>query len=170
MWTEDGDEAGRVTLKRMTREMYHALYRGFQRDPDTFMDMRLFEPFVYDPEWVERIIAKQESRGNVVFAILRGGAVVGEIMLKDIDRGTRVCALSVHLQNDAVKNRGIGTRAERLALHYAFGELGMETVLADAARKNARSQRVLEKVGFRRMGEDDTFVYYRCDRGGKTQE
>ena len=161
---EDGREAGSVTLRPMTRELCHALYREYERDPDTFMDMSLFEPFVYEPEWVERYIAKQERQGSVVFAIMLGGKVVGEVKLKRIDRERQVCAMGIHLQNDRAKNRGIGTRAERLALQYAFEVLGMEAVEADAVHKNKRSQHVMEKVGFRPVGEDEVFRYYRIDR------
>ena len=72
--------------------------------------------------------------------------------------------MGIHLQNDAVKGKGYGTQAERLILRYAFEELGMVAVNADAAQKNARSQHVLEKVGFKYVREDDTFRYYRCDK------
>lgn len=66
--------------------------------------------------------------------------------------------------NDSVKNKGYGSAAERLALAYAFENLGMESVLADSVLKNTRSQHVLEKVGFVLIGVDDTFKYYRCDK------
>ena len=72
--------------------------------------------------------------------------------------------LSIHLQNDRVKNLGYGTRAERLAVEYAFDRLGLKAVLADALIGNTRSQHVLEKAGFDRIGEDAGFRYYRIDR------
>ena len=71
--------------------------------------------------------------------------------------------MGIHLQNDAVKEKGYGTQAERLILQYAFEELGMVTINADAAVKNTRSQHVLEKVGFCYTHEDETFKYYRCE-------
>ena len=55
-----------------------------------------------------------------------------------------------------------------LALQYAFHEMKMETVYADAIKKNQRSWHVLEKVGFRMIYKDDRFVYYRCDRDNWT--
>jgi len=51
-----------------------------------------------------------------------------------------------------------------LALIHAFDDLGMNTVYADAIRKNTRSQHVLKKVGFTQTHQDDTFYYYRCDK------
>lgn len=161
---DDRIEAGQIALLPMTRELYHTMYRHFENDPDIFMDMSLFKPFAYDPEWVERYIDKQERQRNVVFAIMCEGKVAGEVKLKNIDRERRVCRLGIHLQNDGAKNRGIGTRAEKLAVQYAFDELDMDAVEADAVLKNARSQHVLEKVGFRPVGQDETYKYYRIDR------
>ena len=56
-----------------------------------------------------------------------------------------------------------------LMLKYAFNELGMKTVFADAIIKNTRSQHVLKKVGFLETHKDDTFIYYRCDRDNWNQ-
>ena len=68
------------------------------------------------------------------------------------------------MQNNAYKGRGYGTRAERLALEYAFETLDMSAVNADVVAKNTRSQHVLEKVGFRFLKEENGFQYYRCKR------
>ena len=89
---------------------------------------------------------------------------MGELQLKHLDPENRTCTLSIHLQNDAVKSRGYGTAAEKLALEYAFVTLGLEAVYADAAAGNLRSQHVLEKAGFVFLQEDDGFRYYRCSR------
>ena len=40
----------------------------------------------------------------------------------------------------------------------------MAAVNADAVLKNVRSQHVLEKVGFRLVGEDGMFRYYRIEQ------
>ncbi len=51
-----------------------------------------------------------------------------------------------------------------MAVKTAFDEFGMAAINADTIRKNTRSQHVLEKVGFRFVGEDETFKYYRIER------
>ena len=68
------------------------------------------------------------------------------------------------MQNDTVKGKGYGTQAERLAVKFAFEEMGMVAVNADTIMKNLRSQHVLEKVGFRLIGDDGMFKYYRIER------
>ena len=79
------------------------------------------------------------------------------------------------MQNDAMKGKGYGTQAGRLAVKAAFDELGMAAVNADTIKKNTRSQYVLEKVGFRFVREDEASKYYhieqytpicRTDKGG----
>ena len=153
-----------LSMIPMTRERCHEFYREFERDPATFMDMSLFEPFVYDPEWVDRYFDRQQDPGRVLFAVMKGGQPVGEVKLWDIDREKRECNLGIHMRNDSVKGKGYGTWAEQLALKYAFDMLGMEAVNADAVLKNTRSQHVLEKAGFRLIRRDETYKYYRCER------
>ena len=64
------------------------------------------------------------------------------------------------MKNDSVKNKGYGTKAVLLALKYAFEELLMENVYADALIKNNRSRHVLTKAGFQEIKTDDKYCYY----------
>ena len=92
------------------------------------------------------------------------GKPVGEIALKHMDEKIKQGELSIHLQNDTVKNKGYGTQAERLILEYAFQTLGMNAVIAGSVLKNTRSRHTLEKVGFQETERDETFVYYRISQ------
>lgn len=153
-----------VALCEMTRERLHAFYRAYENDPALFMDMDRFEPFVYRPEWVNARFDAHRQQGRKMFAVMLGEWVIGELELKQIDREARTCVLGIALQNDAVKEKGYGTEAERQALCYAFDVLDMQTVYADAVHRNVRSQHVLEKVGFRFVREDGAFRYYECTK------
>lgn len=144
----------------MTRQMCHDFYKEFQNDPA----IGHYYEYIYTPEIADRYFERNTVADRKLFAILVENKIVGECKLKDIDYGKRECSLGIHLQNDAVKGKGYGTQAERLILQYAFEELGMVAVNADAVLKNTRSQHVLEKAGFRYTHEDDTFKYYRCER------
>ena len=137
-----------IQLKAMTRELCHELYKHWTNDASIYMDMHL----------------KGQDASRRLFAIMLGDKVIGELQLKQIDHDKKECSLSIHMQNDAVKGKGYGTQAERLAVKTAFDEFGMAAVNADTIRKNTRSQHVLEKVGFRFVGEDETFKYYRIER------
>lgn len=155
---------GEISLRPMTRELCHELFRNWENDPDICMDMALFKPYRYDEAAVNRYFDAKQSTSRVLLAIMKGNAPIGEIQLKQIDHARRECTLSIHMQNDACKGRGYGTCAERLALQYAFETLGMTAVNADVIVKNKRSQHVLEKVGFRFVKEENGFRFYRYER------
>lgn len=150
-----------LTLKPMTRQQMHDMYRDFTFDPDIFMDMSLMREYRYDPAKVDALYHKRAAEeDSLLFAILLGDEILGEVGLRHIDREKGQCELSIHMKNDSVKNRGYGTEAEKQAVEYAFTVLGMEKVVADSVLKNVRSQHVLEKVGFRFVCEKDIFRYY----------
>lgn len=146
----------------------HEMYRAFTLDPDIFADMELYEKnrdLAYDPAKVDALFDRREAEeGSVAFAVMLGGAVIGEVGLRHFSPETKECELSIHMQNDAVKNRGYGTRAEQLAVDYAFDVLGAERVVADSIIKNVRSRHVLEKLGFKYLGEEDGFKLYALER------
>lgn len=152
-----------ITLAPMTRELFHALYRGFENDPDIYMNMQYYTQYVYNQEKVDERFDSLQTPERVVFAVMLDGAPIGEVQLKRINRERNDCTLSIHLQNDAVKNRGFGTQAEKQAVRYAFDVLKLDAVNADAVLKNTRSQHVLEKAGFMFTREDEMFRYYRIE-------
>ena len=143
----------------MTRQMCHDFYKDFQNDPA----IGHYYEFSYSPEWVDNYFDRNCVPDRKLFAIIVDGCIIGECKLKDLDLVKRECSMGIHLQNDLVKGKGYGTQAERVFLSYAFDELGMLAVNADVAKGNARSQYVLQKVGFRYIGEDAHFLYYRAD-------
>ena len=153
-----------IELKKMTRELCHELYKGWSNDASIYMDMSLFKPYSYNKASIDRYFDSKHEPSRIIFAIMLDGKPIGELQLKQIDLEKAECTLSIHMQNDAVKDKGYGTQAERLAVKYAFDELGMVAVNADTIMKNTRSQHVLEKVGFHLIGEDGTFKYYRIER------
>ena len=157
-----------VRLEPMIRELFHELWMGFEYDPDLFMDMELYEKcrsYRYDAEKVDAHFDKRTAAADsLTFAVMLGVYVIGEVVLKHIDREEKHCELGIHLISDAFKNKGYGTKAEELAVEYAFGELGMDTVLADCIEKNRRSRHVLEKLGFEYLYEKEGFLYYRLEK------
>ncbi|MEE1328530.1 MAG: GNAT family N-acetyltransferase [Oscillospiraceae bacterium] len=152
-----------IRLCKMTKELCRAYFRDFVNDPNVYEDLSQFRAYEYSDSHVDEYWQKQQSLDRSHLAIMLDDKPIGEIIFKRIDRNERTCTLSIHLQNDNVKNQGYGTRAEILALDFAFRELNMISVYADAIHKNRRSQHVLEKVGFQMVGQDDTFLYYCCN-------
>lgn len=153
-----------ITLEPMTRELCRRLFSGWQNDSAIYADISLFRPYVYDEAAVDRYFDSKQVPSRVLLAIMLAGEPIGEVQLKRIDREKGECNLSIHMKNDGFKGRGFGTEAERLAVDYAFSTLGLCAVNADTVKKNTRSAHVLEKVGFKRIGEDEGFFYYRLEK------
>lgn len=153
-----------ISLCIMTRELCHELYKGWENDPAIYMDMALFSAYKYDADAVDRYFEFKQNPSRILLAVMKDDKPIGELQLKQIDYEKMECTLSIHMQNDAVKGHGFGTRAEQLALQYAFDVLKMNAVNADTVVKNTRSQYVLEKVGFQYVKEEDGFRYYRYKR------
>ncbi|MCK6578779.1 MAG: GNAT family N-acetyltransferase [Anaerolineae bacterium] len=55
--------------------------------------------------------------------------------------------------------RGIATEAARAVAGFGFAQMGLDRIEADAYRENVASQRVLQKVGFRKVGVDQDWEY-----------
>ena len=154
-----------ISLRPMTRSLCHELFRGWENDPAVFADEASFRPYTYSAAAVDRYFDEKRTPARVMLAVMLDGHPVGEVQLKKIDRESGECTLSIHLQSDAYKNRGLGTQAERLAVRYAFDTLGLGAVNADTLVGNGKSRRVLEKVGFLFLREEDGFRYYRIKKG-----
>lgn len=154
-----------IILKRITLNLYHEYFKGFEYDESIFIDRKDYFHYQYSKEKVDKYYQRQQVDTRVVFMIMQGDQPVGELKLKNINHTLKECTLSIHLQNDDFKGMGIGTSAEKAALEYAFNELNMNVVKADAIKRNKRSQAVLEKVGFRFIKEDKNYRYYMCRRG-----
>ena len=152
-----------VSLRPMTAEMYHAYYRDYENDPDLFLDKSRFKPFVYSPEWVDSYAQRQRDRNRRCFAVMYGDEMAGEIIIKDIEPG-KSAALGICMKNDRYKGRGIGTRAEQLAIDYVFREMDIPVLYADSVLTNTRSQHVLEKAGFQLLRTEGDFKYYSIER------
>ena len=126
--------------------------------------MDQFAKYEYDKSAVDKYYDSKQNPNRVLLAVMKDGKPIGEIQLKNIDRSSKECTLSIHMQNDDVKGHGYGTYAEKLAVEYAFDNLDMDAVNADTVTKNTRSQHVLEKAGFHYLKEENGFKYYIIER------
>ena len=153
-----------IKLEPMTREMCHAFYRRFKNDCAVCSPGQKFEEYTYTYERVEKYWQEQNVESRRVFGIFLNNELIGEIKLKYIDAVKRECSMGIHMIDDSVKEKGYGTQAEKLILQYAFEQLNMRAVNADALLANTRSQHVLQKVGFCFVRADDMFKYYRCEK------
>lgn len=102
---------------------------------------------------VERMLEREVDGTAAARAILDDdGLLAGVIRLNGITRGAfDSCAMGYWVDQDR-NGRGLATEAVAAALELAFRELGLHRVQAETLRHNVRSQRVLAKNGFERIG------------------
>ena len=101
---------------------------------------------------VEGALEKHATGLCVPLVVLAGGEVVGRLTVADVVRGAFESAHLGYWVSEHVGGRGVATAAVAQALDLAFGELALHRVQASTLPDNARSQAVLARNGFERIG------------------
>jgi ribosomal-protein-alanine N-acetyltransferase len=78
--------------------------------------------------------------------------IIGRVALGGIQRGALLSAHLGYWIDAEHEGKGLMTEAVREATSFAFAALGLHRVQAAVMPRNAGSQRVLEKAGYRREG------------------
>ena len=85
--------------------------------------------------------------------------VIGDIGFMGPPDETGAVTLGCAITEDA-RGQGYATEALSALLDWVRQQSGLTCVLADATRSNLASQRLLERVGLHRIGEDGELLYY----------
>jgi len=146
----------KVILTPFTKELWHEFYKDYV--PDPMMDTN---PYTYNFEkGEENYYLKTNDNTRLYFTIMCEGKIVGQIYLKNINNDDKSAEISIALSQNSFKNKGAGTEASLLLIGYALNSLGFEKLAATSVLRNARSQHVLEKIGFKYTHEDEKFKHY----------
>lgn len=102
---------------------------------------------------VVRAALRQHAAGlTAPYVIHDDGRLAGRITLSEIVRGPlQSCSLGYWIA-ESQNGRGLASSAVHDVLELAFGELHLHRVQAGTLLHNLRSQRVLERNGFVRIG------------------
>ena len=124
--------------------------------------LKPFEPLRSDSDFTlegQREVMRRLEEGRAAgttyaFAIRTrpGDEIAGGISLSQVFRKHFQSCYMGYWVGEEHNGRGYATAAVRLAVDYAFGDLGLHRVQANVMTKNPRSARVLSKAGFRREG------------------
>ncbi len=163
----------RLALRPFTRDDLDAVH-AYASDPDVVR--YLHWEAVRDREAAERALAAKIGHGalteagqSLILAVEHGDAVVGEVVLKWLDRQHRQGEVGFVI-NPVHQGRGYATEAAAAMLGLAFDGLGLHRVIGRCDARNTGSARVMERLGMRReahfvqneifKGEwSDEFVY-----------
>jgi ribosomal-protein-alanine N-acetyltransferase len=86
------------------------------------------------------------------------GLLIGRVALGGVLRGAFQNAYLGYWMDVERQGRGLMTEAVTAATTFAFGSTGLHRVQAAVMPRNAASQRVLEKAGYRREGMAERYL------------
>jgi RimJ/RimL family protein N-acetyltransferase len=87
------------------------------------------------------------------------GQVIGDVGFLGPPDATGAVNVGCAVADDA-RGQGYATEALAALLDWARKQTGLTCVLADTTRSNLASQRLLERAGMHRVGEDGELIYY----------
>jgi len=125
-------------------------YAEIVADPSVTRFIGDGQPYDYDQAsaYVEDLIALDAATGISRYAVLLGDELIGFCGFKDvgdhIDFGWRYARRHW--------GKGSATEAARAVLEHGVGTLGLTEIVAVAYEANMGSVRVIEKLGFQRVG------------------
>lgn len=147
----------RVVLRPLAAGDLRRCVKWFS-DPEILRFLARSAPVTLAEE--ERWFHDYERRADEqIFAIEIEGRHIGNLGLHKIDHAHRKAEIGIVIGEPTFWAKGIGTEAMRVALRYAFDELGMNKVSLDVLEYNERAIKTYERVGFRREGIHREDVY-----------
>ncbi|MGP1397347.1 MAG: GNAT family N-acetyltransferase [Inquilinaceae bacterium] len=125
--------------------------------PDDFLTHGYWERWTYH----STLLIEQDRAIRLVIRPLEApdGVVLGQINMNNIVRGAlQGCDIGYHL-DAAAEGHGLMFEALSLVLPYAFGPCNLHRVMANYVPTNARSARLLERLGFQREGYAKDYLF-----------
>ncbi len=103
-------------------------------------------------EWYER--ASVGGADRAAFSIYERATMrlIGYTRLRDVDYANLTGRFGILIGEKSCWGRGYGAEAARLALDYAFGCLGLHSVMLAVHSGNERAIRAYARAGFREFG------------------
>jgi len=144
-----------VRLRAMQRSDLPLFVRWFA-DPDVREYLMVHALYSLDTEeaWYENMRKRPTEEHPMMIEILvdSGWQPVGDITLIEIDWINRQAEVGVMIGEKTYWNRGFGTQAMQLMLHYAFDIINLNRVSLKVYEPNIRGIRCYEKAGFIKEG------------------
>jgi len=145
--------AGRVTLRPLREDDAESLYRVFSdQEAMRYWSTPPHGDIQRTRETIDSIHAGFERRSVLQWGIERNaepGAIGTVTLLPDLRQPRAEIGF---ILGSAHWGMGYAADAQRTAIRFGFGELGLHRIEADTHPDNERSARSLERLGFQREG------------------
>ncbi len=148
----------RLVLRPLQSEDVPKMFAILQKYPDITKFMS-FEPPQKEEETREFFEASQKlfPESAIRWGIFLENEFVGTISLEGIERKVRAWITEVgeigYWMNPEFHNQGIMTEAGKAIVEFGFEQSSLHKIIIDHVSDNGASQKVIEKLGFRFVGE-----------------
>lgn len=102
---------------------------------------------IYDVKQLRLCICDQEDQ------------TVGLIDLFDFDPKNHRAGLGIVILEEKERNKGIGAKAIKIVLEYAFSTLGLRQLYANVIEDNEASIHLFKKLGFQEVGVKKDWIF-----------
>ncbi len=99
-----------------------------------------------------RVLQRARIGLTLPFTVRVEGRLAGQVTIDNVVRGALRSGNVGYWLDSAVAGRGMASLAVALVCDHAFGPVGLHRLQADIRPENERSQRLVERLGFRREG------------------
>jgi [ribosomal protein S5]-alanine N-acetyltransferase len=111
------------------------------------------------------VAANWEATNAILFGMFSHGMHCGNIRLHDVTLDRAFIGIAVF--EPGMQRRGIGSRAIRAVVDYAFSELSIKEIVAGIDESNSTSQKAFSRAGFVKLshspdGKGSLWHYYRA--------
>lgn len=110
-------------------------------------------------EWMKNQAFDHSRRDFVVFQ--KDGRPIGAVYLTDIT--PQDCEVGYYIGDIQSHRKGYGSEAVKAVCDYAFSQLSIQSVRAEIHKSNIASLKLIENLGFERVGYSEPFYVYGKD-------
>jgi [ribosomal protein S5]-alanine N-acetyltransferase len=154
----------RLFLRPLREEDVPSIFNVLKNFPEITKFMS-FDPPTKEEETRGFFEASQKlfPEKAIRWGIFLNEVFVGTISLEGIERKTRAWIFDVaemgYWVNPEFHNRGIITEAGKAILRFGFEHVALHKIVIDHVSDNMASQKVIEKLGFRFVGERKDYFF-----------
>jgi RimJ/RimL family protein N-acetyltransferase len=142
-----------VRLEPLSRALAPQL--GWMLEPDPDIAAFTYIPNAPDADWLERWLGRYEdgwvNGERAGFAVADGAALIGFAAFVRLSLEEQQGEIG-YVVAPAGRGRGLAARAVTLLTDWGFGGLGLQRIELRIDPRNAASERVAERAGYRREG------------------
>ncbi len=145
------EPAGGLTLKPATAKDCKILWQ-WRNDPDArkYFTNTEYVPYQEHKEWFKASL-KNENRYRVM--VLQNNTKVGMVRF-DVEPMSKAAVIHINIASEH-RHQEIGRKVLKEACHYAFGNLGIDRVIARIKEGNEASIRAFTYAGFTLISQNN---------------